>query len=308
MDSTVNFEVLSTQPEIIGPTKAAQYLVLDMEVQRAIRPRRVAQYAEAMRSGEWGGGDGMVIIGETPGGKRLLMAGYHRLNAILVARIPCFFTVQIRRYVSEAALLLDYAATTNRGLNAGKGDEVKALGTGSSLGLSNDAATKYVRALGFIANGFVQSRNKSQHGMWIHDAFKNWESEINYYHRAITECPKSLLVHYQRIQVTALILTTLRFSKEKAVTFLSETCADSGLRRDTPQWQFNEYIRGRECSIASKYFEYTVGLARIWNAYYEGRELKQVKTFSNDPGVRILGTPFNGTLTDGVGIVGGKAR
>lgn len=311
-DSTVNFEVLSTTVEMIGPERAKELLAMDFQVQRQIRRNRVMLYAESMRRGEWSLGDGMIITATTPGGRTYLTAGYHRLNAVVVSGVRCAFTVQCRRFTSESAIKQDYALGDNGGLIVTKNDQTRVLGTGESLGLSTKVATTYISALGLIACGFSYNSNRTAsivRGLWLHESFPKWEAQVLAYNRTITTCPRHMIAQYRRVPVVAVMLTVLRFSTSKALPFLEAACADDGLRRDSPEWQLNRYITTKTCSSSRDYYPYCVGLSRIWNAYFEGRDSKHVKTTSvSGANIRLLGTPFDGGITDGIGVVGGKAQ
>jgi len=305
---------VSLTKETIDPAKAEEMLSWELHVQRNIRPLVVERYAAAMRRGEWVGGDGVIVVGVTESGKRRLVAGYHRLHAVIKSGVTIEATVDVRKFPNETELIRGYL-TTNTSAPASRGDITKALQTGGNLGMSTGTANRYVSALRFIAMNFENSTGMngtsgaevSKLGAsWAHDAFTDWESEIQFYERTANQAPRGMYKHWRKVAVISMGLVIVRYQPEKAVTFLHDSCKADGMRRGTPEYAFNEFIRTHDTGSMKNVRLFMTGITRAWNAYYAGRELTVIQpTVKGSRFVKIAGTPFNGAFEGGISVVAG---
>jgi hypothetical protein len=76
---------------LIGPPEAQEMLSNIHPKQRAIDPRKVAKYADAMKSGAWTGKSTKGICINSRG---QLRDGQHRLNAVIKSKTKQIFTVE----------------------------------------------------------------------------------------------------------------------------------------------------------------------------------------------------------------------
>jgi len=148
--NAVLYPEISTTIESIGVETSETLLGLNLQ-NRSINTRRVAEYARAMRDGEWGLGDPLMIDKH---GK--LLNGQHRLSAVIRYGKPVSFVV-IKGLEPESKIYIDTGmsrtvaqvlAIRGLGLNIAKRiSTVKAMFYGSKLKSKNKTAEKNAKKL-----------------------------------------------------------------------------------------------------------------------------------------------------------------
>lgn len=284
-------KVLSTVTRPISPAEAAELAVLFYEgVQRNIRSLVVASYLEEMRSGRWGVSEDMVIVGTCSTG-RILIAGNHRMRALALHSEPVLMTIQEREYDSDEEMRQDYIKT-NGGSTFTTADRLKAMEVPERLGLSPKWTSASVSALKLIASGFNGGSRTGLSDNFFIQSLPNWEAQVRAYYASTHGCYHKEDYMAQRASVVAVGLITFRFQPALATRFWKRVWDNDGLRKGEPEWALRTFLTNSKALTGGQgQGAYAASVSYAWNAAFEGREIKYVKSLE-DWDLVIKGTPL----------------
>lgn len=294
----------------------ARHLLSDCDFhgQRKTSEKRVKFYAQQMATGLWRSGDGLVKIGligksEQP----YLIAGKHRMSAVVESDCSIPFAVEFYRYATLADLEADYAST-NAGLNLTRGQAMEAMGTGVSLRVTKRMADAAAAGLLLIAGNFTTRRPVGIHTLLrnpvvMHDALTAWATPIYAYEKAIDWASSRERQLWYRGPVVAMGMVTFRFQPEKAEEFWRTVCTNDGLRKGTPEHQLYTYLAHTKLDGKDRgdhLLDFNKKIAQCWSAFYEGRELHILQGHKSNAGTSVIikGTPWNGKPIDTAPLLG----
>ena len=294
----------------VTPLMAQAFLSFAFEGQRDTSPVQVAMYANDMATGKWRAGDGLIIIGVRPS-RNCLIAGKHRLSAVVKSGVTVPFLVEWRDYETDEDMYQDYAST-NRGKKLTQGQALVSLSTQEVLGVSKQIVDTSAAAMKIIASGFEGRRNDMissgqplQNPSTMHEVLVSWKNPIYAYSSAIAHAERGQYRWFLRSPVAAICITTFRFCPDAAEPFWREVAANNGLVRGTPQHALRSFLSTNAAPNGGDSIRnYLQKIARFWCLHRQGKAASYAKPTER---FTLLGIPWDGKSNpDGLAILGVK--
>lgn len=315
-------EVVSTGVKLITPEEAAEMAGWGFEEQRRTDPRRVKLYAAQMTNGEWGLADADIVIATIKGrksGQKYLIAGNHRIAAVIESDTPQRFKVSHYEYLSYTDMVADYFRT-NKGKPITQAQALVGLHTSEALGVNSKITRTAATALRIIGSELDRPGDKAfqvtSDFNTLNGLLHNWQPQIKAYDNALRHAYKRQIDWFIRGPVMAVGLLTFRYKPEIAEAFWRTVALGADLPLNSPEYKMRDLLSNpsRSWSDSTKTREQVVLVSRPWNAYFEGRTLdKLTGNYKRQKGQfsmltpRVAGTPFSGTANvDGLQIIGIK--
>ena len=274
-------EVLIT-PELAKRIKKECHYVHE----RKVKPWRVHFFVSEIKNKRFE--QGRQISFALLKGNLLRMNGQHRLEGIIETGEAQMFMVEIKPVATEAALaaLYDTYDTESRTLSETAGVLVE------KGDLGQEQVSALLRAVQYLYTSFREP-NEAQAANLLSHTVRNqlatfWYIYAKRYFALTEDAPADIKAALRRQSIVAVALCTLKYQPEKAAEFWRGLAMDDGLRRTDPRKALLKKLASGE-NARNVPFQMRM-VAAAWNAFYEGRNLTEIRV---DPGkpFRLAGTP-----------------
>lgn len=286
---------LSAIVEEITPEVASEILDHEMfDRQRKVRRYHVIYLSRLMQAGDFQPSE--IKFAVTPDGRRHLINGQHRLLAIVPCGMPQTVLITTVSAHSMAHVSALYSAE-DRGLSRTLADTYGAHDLATAIGLPQHFLARATGAMPLLELGFsprptgyrmLDTKRIRMLTDWS-DELRSWIEIVGPYGPGTSGAGR-----FNRAAVIAVGLVTLRFQKDGASHFWKTAVENDGLKKGEPVRALVDYLADRTSSAGNLNYLYSKCVARCWNAYYEGRELRIVKAGGASDPILILGTPYDG--------------
>lgn len=282
---------LRTRVVRITPERAATMLAtLSFDRQRNIAPAHVEYLLAMMQNGELT--DLLIQEAEFPNGRKVLVDGYHRLNALVQYGKSLLGVIVTYRVADEQELAERYAKIDRPSTRKPK-DMLRAFGVEARAEMSQKMLAAISAGVVLVANDFPKHSSGPGGKSLIQrtHAVESWLPEAQAYAGCLSGSTNEITLLLQRGPVVAIALATLRDQPGLAETFWSRIAADDGLLKDSPEGRLLAWLRANRVAKIGQWM-YCRYVAGAWNAYYENRSLKLLKVYDSSSPVHIAGTQF----------------
>lgn len=264
------------------------------EHQRSVLVGKLAQYAKDMRNGDWAGTTTIDIA--VFDGKRFLINGQHRLQAVVMSEKPQTFCILYRHFSTYEAIWHAYF-NMDAGNMRNAGDSHKMLI--EPIGVARNWMGRAAAALRMIDGDFFHSRGEDVlTRTQLNNKLLEWQEEIRLYAGTVGEPQSPAAKRLHSAPIMAVALVTLRHQKERACEFWSGVARNDGLRSGTPEHTLMMFMANYQVLQAGGQFPYARKVALAWNAFYSRRGLTVIRLMDTTKPILILGTPYNGKVKE----------
>jgi hypothetical protein len=298
-------KTLSVKTYLVTPDQALEWATDNQFPQRPLNNARVNAYATLMEQGKWEGGDGMIVLSYRARGL-CLIAGNHRLHAIVKANIPVSMTVCEREYDSDAEMESDYASRTNDSQPFTMHQRLVTTSLHDDMNVNTKQLRSAIAAIRLIAVGFGDAGGASISSSQLRNAdtmkaaLVAWETPIRAYTGALRFADKESRKWYERSPVFAIGISTFRFQPEKAQQFWEVAMRNDALAKGDPRHALHMFLATNSVNARGvAYSRYLRHIASLWNAHYLDR---QIAKFTSPQTFYLEGTPFTKTAPSAVGL------
>jgi hypothetical protein len=274
----------------------ALFVVENLRYDRQRDERRAKQHictlAEYMRRDQWLSKSQIDFA--RLDGRLILLNGHHRMRAQVMADRDILWNVAIHDCASmEEVRALFYRFDTTVRARTGS-NIMEGVGFGEELGLGRDAAAKLWAASILIGNGLTTKRGASYEGRkLLNDELlticREYSKEAALYFKITRSAPRQVRIKLRSASCFAVAVVTLKAMPEVAQPFWEGLCKDDGLRRGDPRKALllDLVTRAGNRGLANSTL---VTVAKAWNAFALGRDLKIIKVTGH--AVQVHGTSF----------------
>lgn len=287
-------------PQLISPKGALALLADAYPQQRPVRQHQVAYLQTLMRLGAFR--QPTEIHYAQVGAQRYLVNGQHTLTALSQMQRPLWLTV-----VTLTVTTLDEVdalyRTFDRGLQRSWRDMYRALHPEEAPALLPKQVGLLGSAMSLVAlGGNIYGPGEHVGETPLYDMQRtpavrlllmaDWEADAANLFSGLhgQRTHRHLL---QRAAVLAVALMTYRWQPEKAHLFWPAVARDNGLTEGMPEKALLRYLQ--ETPARSKQSPaYCRAVASCWNAFYDQRELRQVRGRASTQPLFLMGTPHDG--------------
>lgn len=290
----------AVETRLVTPAWAADVIENDLfSRQRGKSYQHVLFLAETMARGEFDGG-AAIRFGHLDG-RRFLIDGQHRLNAVIEHGAPVEFVV-INTRCGNADELARLYARIDRGRGRSIADALKALGTfdGGLISATNMQivlACAPLFATNLTAKRVTGSSYSSKSAEGRSTIMGPWIPAAAEFLRAISGVANDIRNALHRREVIACGIATFADAPQTlAYDFWAGIAADDGLIKEDPRKQALEFLR-RTKSTQAGLGHLAHGVAVCWNAWARGDTMKMVKVFDPSAPLRLQHTRFTGRQT-----------
>jgi hypothetical protein len=247
-----------------------------------------------MKDGNWIDG-GQITFCQTHDGRKILVNGYHRLNAIIDAGIPCIFNVRTVHVKSIDDARRVYATFDTMARKRSAGEILRAEGVAEKYGLTNQVADAVFSAAPLLANG-MKYRNYQKAPELIGNIINRLNISTDYwvYGKKYQDMTSSATYrHRQKMLVAGVIgvaFITIKHQTAKAEDFWRGVASMENMGADDPRMSYAKLLQEKKYTTRIKDGEVPMparDAALAWNAFYEGRPLKIFRT--NNSQFRLAG-------------------
>jgi hypothetical protein len=256
----------------------------------------IARHVENLRRGYWTDFS-QITFARLPGGKLILVNGYHRISAICEYGQPALFNIVVVDCADESDVGSLYARfdrhgiqrirTTNQALNA--------VDLAGRLGVKKIIAEAIFNAVPIINNHMsvpTRADEMSTVEMAIIDVrcdvAHEFEREAKLIDAAMEGGRWQIKKRVLSGSVAAVMIQTFRYCPDKAAVFWARVVANDGLRQGSPENTFVEALLNR--SFGGRGNGLMIAAALAWNAFYYNKSIGALKVGAVNK-LRILGTP-----------------
>ena len=287
-------------PQLVSPKGALALLADGYPQQRPLRLYQVSYLKTLMRLGVFR--QPTEIHYAQVGKQRYLVNGQHTLTALSQMQRPLWLTVVTLTVASLDAVDALYR-TFDRGLQRSWKDMYRALHAEADQELLPKQVSLLGSAMPLVALG------GNAYGPWesygeapFYEAMRtpavrlalmaDWEADAADMFAGL-HGQKTHMALLQRAAVMAVALLTYRWQPERAHLFWPAVGRDNGLTEGMPEKALLRYLQ--ETPSRSKQSPaYCRAVAACWNAFYDSRELRQVRARAINQPLYLMGTPHDG--------------
>ncbi len=291
---------ISYAPLLVSPKTAKELLADTYAHQRPVRPHHVAYLRTLMRLGQFRAPTEIHFA--QLGKQRYLVNGQHTLTALSQSQQPQWLTLCTLTVDTMDEVHALYR-TFDRLLQRNWRDMYRAATPEAEPGLLPKQIHLLGSALALVALGGADFLpGESYYDAPLHQAvgiphvrlglMASWQGEM------VNLCAglhgqKSHLTLLQRAAVLAVALITYRWQPDKAHLFWPAVARDNGLTEGMPEKALLRWLQETPARVmkAHLYMRYVAG---CWNAFYDKRELRQVRARSLQQPLFVMGTPHDG--------------
>lgn len=258
---------ITAEVEVWTPQKAQAILDLLNEHQRKKSRIKVNEYAAAYRSGTFRE-TGQPVIVDTNGH---LQDGQHRLQALVDAGVT-------RNFLTVRGANPDDFAVIDRGLSRKASQFLGAYGT------TKVSAWKRVRAMmGTSSTGRGVAIDKTtDQALIINDITDNWNEVFDKYRTQVESTHRASAVPAAPLLAVAAVADLYGHHQDMIDSFLEGIKTGVGLGTHDPRRLIMQAWRGGNRNLTVDEHKALVYVVKAWNAYAEGRTMKQLKYNNGD--------------------------
>jgi hypothetical protein len=300
----MDFATNSLCVESVTPEKAAEYLNYNYAHNRKLRKHHVAFLANEMRCGRFMPTAEIHLMFRN--GDPVLVNGQHTCAAIVQHGKPVTVTVR-KTLVREAGqIALTYAFGHDTGLRRTFNDAMGAYSIAEATGLTQRQVEALSSAIRHIKSSFSKARsgegNIKQSPADIVEYIYAWANEAKVLFTVTDYCDKDITRLLKKTGALAVAILTIRYQPEKALEFWRGVAMPDGVLWADPRMTARRALEDSKGKAGTKGItpgKLSRQLARAWNAYCKGEELKQIKVNDEYASMVLLGTPYNGRQSEG---------
>lgn len=259
--------------------------------QRPLGKRQVVTLHDAMISDEFLQNT-VISFAQLPNGKRYIIDGNHRLNAIIDSGTKQLFTVCVYS-VNNIEEVADLYIKFDKHKRRTQFDTVCAYNVSEEFDLPKDFLNRAFGAIGLILNGFkkewIPSEKEKINGIRL------YKNGVESYYSAFKGSKQLIRKSLLRTAVMSIGIYTCEYNPALAVGFWKTIAEDDGLINKTPEKQLADFLKFSRMSggqvIKGVTLTYIINYsAYCWNQFF----LKKNATLKlpNDFVFTILGTPY----------------
>lgn len=295
----MDFAVNSLRVESITPEKAAEYLQHNYAHNRRLRKHHVDFLANEMRGGRFMPTAEIHLMFRN--GEPVLVNGQHTCAAIIKYGKPVLVTLR-KTLTSEAGqVAMTYAFGHDTGLRRTFNDAMGAYNLADATGLTHSQVEALSSAVRHIKTGFTKTRNgegEIKHSPAdIVEYIYAWAADVKVLFATTAYCDRHITKLLEKRGALSIAIITIRYQPEKALDFWRGIAAPDGILWADPRMTARRNLedsKGKAGASAVTASRLSRQLARCWNAYFKGEELKQTKVTDEGAPMVLLGTPYNG--------------
>lgn len=286
---------IKTYVKVLNKYNAIKLLDCLYEKQRPLKNWSVTYISKTMQDGKFAPGTPIDIA--ILNGNQYLINGQHRLHAVIEADTELAFTI-IEHYVNSMDDIASLYTVIDRGAPRTRADSDRVFGMGEKYDLTNVQVNKLSAAIAFIMGNFKKlSKENKILDKEISEEYPKYIESYRAFEEAIEGCATDMKIKIHRLSPLSVALTTFLHQRDIAETFWRDVALDDGLRLGDPAKVLSRFIlkvsrdskRDGNC-ISNEYI--ARGVARAWNAYYEGERLEKITIKDPYGQIRIIGTPY----------------
>ena len=261
--------------------------------QRKVSKEHVEVLADIMRRGCWEPKDKIDFA--LYDGRLTLVNGYHRMHAQVLSGKTILWTIVVHPCRSlDDVRSLYYKFDTNTRIR-GAAQILSGVGFADETGLSKIMSAALYGAVPVIAAGFskaprdrdyLTTRGTDRRLM----VAREYVPAAKRYEECLGRLPARVGSKFRSAGVTAVALVTLRYQPVKAAEFWKGAAENDGLAKGDPRLALHNDLISRAMN-AGQAIQSAFVPAYAWNAWFEDREIKIIKVYSNRTPT-IAGTPF----------------
>lgn len=246
--------------------------------------------AEQMRRGLWL--PKTQIDFARVGGQLLLINGYHRMTAMVMANTPITWSVVIHDCADmQEVRSLYWRFDTGR--TRSTSNIINGIGLAGDLGLGKKSASVFWAAAQVIDLG-LRFRYHEKDGRPILaderiEILKEYAAEAREYEAAAALAIPPVRKKMMTVSFFAVGICILKYQPEKGRDFWRGLCADDGLSKVDPRKALLADMQTRNGSSGMNVAQ-MMSVARAWSAFYHGRTISHLKVTGH--AVPVAGTPF----------------
>lgn len=267
--------------------------------QKPMRPHHINYLASEMRNSTFVPGTAIHFV--LCGDKEILINGHHTLSALVQNGTPYLLTViRTEADTLEAVDRLYFRLDT--GLKRTHADALSAFRMTERTNLDSCHINILAAIVQVLDRKFKQkdSRNKMNPDRLV-ELVQDWAPLFHTYLSYIKGCPKDLKNPLLRSSTSSVALATIKHNQNTELTkeFWRQVAQDDGIATNDPRkilnkWLLVNFIKGggavphhRTTDRAA-----TKAVALAWNAFYDGRQIKQIRIPNPVGPIVITGTPY----------------
>lgn len=299
----MDFATNSLGVEVVTPEKAAEYLRYNYAHNRRLRKHHVTFLANEMRGGRFMPTAEIHLMFRN--GDPVLVNGQHTCAAIVQYGKPVAVTVRKTLTREAGQIALTYAFGHDTGLRRTFNDAMGAYNLSEATGLTHSQVEALSSAIRHIKTGFTKARSGAgqirQSPADIVEYIYAWAAEVKVLFTTTAYCDRHITKLLEKRAALSVAVLTIRYQPEKALEFWRGVAAPDGIMWADPRMTARralEESKGKAGASAVTASRLSRQLARCWNAYYKGEELKQIKVTDESAPLVLLGTPYNGKQSE----------
>lgn len=276
----------------------------NFDLQRPLREANVKRLLAEMKAGRFIPGT-PIYFATLPDSRMLALNGNHTLEAITRldpdAEVELTAIYQPVANLQEAAQI--YSAMDLHRLRSWT-DSLRAYGADKLIDDSTYWTTTIATGLGFMMSGFTVSNDESimdeaqiavRHSRELRvQIIRASEGPAKLYVAAASAGPDRKL--FKRSAVAGVGIEIMRYQPSAGTEFFTQMAQDDGLRKGDPARALLHYLRNNRSGSGSDRTLHAKAVASAWNAFFARRQIQFVRPGNTIGGVRIDGTPWNGTF------------
>ena len=291
----MDFATNSLCVESVTPEKAAEYLRYNYAHNRKLRKHHVAFLMNEMRGGRFMPTAEIHLMFRN--GDPVLVNGQHTCAAIVQHGKPV--TVTVRKTLAREAgqIALTYAFGHDTGLRRTFNDAMGAYNLAEATGLTQRQVEALSSAIRHIKTGFAKSRSGTtdikQSPADIVEYIYVWAVEVKMLFNAVAYCDHDITKLLQKTGALSIAILTIRYQPEKALDFWRGIAMPDGISWGDPRWTARRTLedsKGKAAAHGIPPNRLARQMARAWNAYYKGEELKQIKVIDANAPTDLFGS------------------
>lgn len=230
-------------------------------------------------------------------GELMLVNGQHRLTAVDLAGLPVAFRIEIYPCKSIDEVHANYCRFDQPGGQRSLTQVSRSLGLhdAEDNGLRPASAALLLRAVPMLMID-LKRIPPTQRPPGTRDLDLKKETALKWkpwaleYQHCLDQGIGTRTGRYRAGGVYAVALVTLRYQRDRAVKFWSDSIRNSGLRNDDPAHALhNHFLSSKR---ATSEYDLAEAASHAWNAFYKDRPLKLCKAVGSP--LALLGTPYGG--------------
>lgn len=285
---------------LITPDLAKEWTeTFSYKYQRPISKGVVRRWAREMSEGKWLSGMDLHMAVVDGTGKRYLVNGYHRLNAIIESGLSQQFTVVEHVAPNEASVHEIYSVMDMQKKRTDE-DSLRYLGLEEKYNMNHRESKALGSAIRVIEARFLQVHHDDIASREMPDKAIKWSPYMSQYINAIGDIPADLKGIMSRQIVVGVGLVTVRYCPEKAIPFWNGVCQDNEISITDPRKLIRRWLIANPSNNTRSNTKrsldthaYALYIATAWNNWFLDRSIAQLKVYDLKKEVLFEGIPYD---------------